>query len=96
MLFVVFCFGAPLFFALFAVRCVGMTRLFLLKADSWLWLVIALVIGLPITILSIFHHCVLGSDLTAPVLASVVHYLIAIGIIYYSYRLFHDPPAGKA
>jgi hypothetical protein len=74
-----------------AVRFVGMTRLFLMKADSWLWLVVALVIGLPITILSILHHRLLGNDLTAPVLASVVHYLIATGIIVYAFRLFQEP-----
>lgn len=71
-----------------AVRFVGMTRLFLMKADSWLWLVAALVIGLPITILSILNHRVLGNDLTAPVLASAVHYLIATAIIVYAFRLF--------
>lgn len=73
------------------VRSVGMVRLFLMKADSWLWLVVALVIGLPITILGILNHRVEGSELTSPVLASAVHYLIATGIIVYAFRLFHDP-----
>lgn len=74
-----------------AVRSVGMTRLFFMKADSWLWLVVALVIGLPITILSILNHRVIGSDLSAPVLVSAVHYIIAIGIIVYAFRLFQEP-----
>jgi hypothetical protein len=73
------------------VRSVGMVRLFLMKADSWLWLVVALVIQLPITILGILNHRVIGSDVTAPVLASAVQYLIATGIIVYAFRLFNDP-----
>ncbi|MFZ4683711.1 MAG: hypothetical protein ACOYMS_14485, partial [Terrimicrobiaceae bacterium] len=73
------------------IRSVGMVRLFLMKADSWLWLAAALVIALPITILSILNHRVLGSDLTAPVLSSIVQYVVATGVIYYAYRLFPDP-----
>ncbi len=80
--------------AALVVRSVGMIRLFLMKADCWLWLAAALVIALPITILSILNHRVLGHDLTAPVLSSIVQYVVATGVIYYAYRLFPDP--GKA
>jgi len=117
-LFIIFCFGAVTFFALFGfqvmevlagrdrsagllevgvaigalvIRSVGMVRLFLMKADCWLWLVAALVIALPITILSILNHRVLGHDLTAPVLSSIAQYVVATGVIYYAYRLFPDP-----
>jgi uncharacterized membrane protein len=76
------------------VRSVGMVRLFLMKADCWLWLVSALVIGLPITILSILNHRIIGSDLTGPVLASALHYLIATAIIVYAFRLFQEPTRG--
>lgn len=76
------------------VRSVGMFRLFLMKADAWLWLVAALVIGLPITIMSILNHRVLGDDITWPVLASAMHYLIATGIIVYARRLFRDSDCG--
>jgi hypothetical protein len=73
------------------VRSVGMTRLFFMKADSWLWLVVAVVIGLPVTILGILNHRVIGSDITWPVIASAAHYIIAIGVIVYAFRLFSDP-----
>ncbi|HET6407224.1 MAG TPA: hypothetical protein VFG14_05030 [Chthoniobacteraceae bacterium] len=115
-LFIIFCFGAALFFGLFGyqlvdvvhgrdksasvlevsgaifalmVRSVGMIRLLLMKADSWVWLVVAVVIGLPITILGILNHRVIGSDITWPVIASAAHYIIAIGIIVYAFRLFN-------
>lgn len=116
-LFVIFCFGALLFFGLFGfqlvevtqgrdksatvlevsgailallIRSAGMLRLFLMKADSWLWLVAAVVIGLPFTILGILNHRVLGSDITWPVIVSGVHYIISIAIIVYAVRLFSD------
>lgn len=118
-LFIIFCFGAALFFGLFGyqlvevaggrdksatiievsgaifalmVRSVGMARLFLMKADSWIWLVVAVVIGLPITILGILNHRVIGSDITWPIIASAVHYIIAIAVIVYAFRLFNDTP----
>lgn len=118
-LFIIFCFGALLFFGLFGfqlvevtqgrdksatvlevsgaifalmVRCVGMYRLFKMKADAWIWLVVAVVIGLPITILGILNHRVLGSDITWPVIVSGVHYIISIAIIVYAFRLFNDLP----
>lgn len=72
------------------IWCLGMTRLFLMRADAWVWLTIGLILGLPLTAMSILHLRVLGFDLTWTVLASVVRYLIGTAIIYYAYRLLND------
>ncbi len=77
------------------VRCIGMVRLYLMRENCWLWLATAVVIELPATVMSLLRGRLLGHDLTTSVLTGTVHYLIAIGIIYYAFRLFNAPPTGK-
>lgn len=78
--------------AVLGVWCVGAARLFLMKPDAWLWMTASFAFGLPLTVLDIMGHRVQGNPITWPIIAGVVRYIIALGIIYYSYRLFNDPP----
>jgi len=73
------------------VWCVGAIRLFQMKADAWIWMTAAVVFGLPLTILDIMGHRVQGHAIMWPIIADVVRYIVALGIIYYAYRFLNDP-----
>lgn len=81
-------------FFILVLRGVGMVRLFLMKPDAWIALSTALVLELPVAAMQMFRVRTEGMDATQMMIATVVGWAIAVGIIVYAYRLFHCPSQG--
>ncbi len=76
------------------LRGVGMVRLFLMRADAWVPLAVAVVIDLPVKAMFLLHARAAGRDITGDLIATLVGWLIAVAIIVYAYRLFHCASQG--
>jgi hypothetical protein len=73
------------------VRGIGMVRLFLMKADAWLYLLAALIIGFPISVMNVLGLYLMKKEVFTVIFATAVGYGIAIAIMIYAKSLFRRP-----
>lgn len=70
------------------VRGTGIVRLYLMKADAWLYLLAAIILGVPISVMNVFGLYLSKKDVIAAALTTAIGYGVATAIMIYAFSLF--------